>query len=477
MKRLVSLVLVLACALPPALARAADDESSAEIDAAVAKSLFEQGVKLYHAGQYADARELFLESYARSPKGPYASSAREMIGRCNVKLGITDPLPPVPPADNGDGAPLDPYGGEPNGGGGGSDESPQNPYLEDGGAKEPADGGAVENPYADDHSPRATADRDDLSPAPLNPYTPEPPSAIDTGRDTGGAVESRQRVELSGGAYGLGMGIELMAAARGKGGGAVLGTLALTATGAYAGWWIGKHHHVSEGELLATDSLTTWGMAEGLWIAHVANASTGHGYGGGALIGSLAGLGTGYWIATSHPTPGHVALANSLAGYGTYASLMIGVMIRPVQNRAYSLNAVLGSGAGLIAGALLARDRDVSRERMAWIDLGVAAGAAAGWVVDVPFAKSAHASQIGAGLSIVGMAVGGWLGVRMTRHLHHAHVSGGPSAVAGIGALVARDETGRWSVGVPIVHPLAVEPRAGGAADLALGVDLVSGRF
>src|SRR5689334_12387454 len=54
LRRLAVLLVALAVAvdaLPAGVARADDDEGSAEVDAAVAKALYEQGVKLYHAGK------------------------------------------------------------------------------------------------------------------------------------------------------------------------------------------------------------------------------------------------------------------------------------------------------------------------------------------------------------------------------------------------------------------------------------------
>jgi hypothetical protein len=471
-RRLGSVLLVAALAASQApIAHADDDEGTAAVDEAVSKSLYEQGVKLYHAGNYADARELFVEAYTRSPKGPYAKEARGMILRCNQKLGITDPLPPEPPADD---TPQNPYTDD--------GATVQDPYADDGAAKKTDDGekntgnDQVQNPYVDQdhHSQRASVDREEITPAPIDPYAPKPDVLVSGGGGEPadeGSQESRNRVALSGTTYGAALGVELFGLS-GKGGTAVVGGLIGGGAGAYFGWHVGKRH-ITEGELLASDSMSAWGMGEGLWIAHVANAKTGKGYAGGALVGTSLGVLTGYWIAKEHPSPGHVALANSFGGYGAVGGLLVGVMMRPYSNRAYSLNAVLGSTGGLIVGALVAKGRgEISRERLAWIDLAVAGGGAAGWIVYLPAAKNAHATQIAAGFSMAGMAVGGYLGWRWTKKIGRHHVLE-KSDLAGAGALIAHSDRGGWSLGAPILHPMTTDVSKG----FSLGIDVLSGSF
>ncbi|MFH0900225.1 MAG: hypothetical protein V2A73_06320 [Pseudomonadota bacterium] len=60
----------------------------ADVQDAVARTLFERAIRLYHAGKIAAARQLFAEALERSKDGPYAASSREMVRRCEDKLGI-----------------------------------------------------------------------------------------------------------------------------------------------------------------------------------------------------------------------------------------------------------------------------------------------------------------------------------------------------------------------------------------------------
>jgi hypothetical protein len=101
----------------PAAAPLAAPEATApveDIDEVVARALYQQAMALFDQGRYADARQLFFESLARSPDGADAASARQMRARCEQRMGMTAAVAPAAasalPALRGFVAPVDPYG-------------------------------------------------------------------------------------------------------------------------------------------------------------------------------------------------------------------------------------------------------------------------------------------------------------------------------------------------------------------------------
>lgn len=472
--------LTLCAALPVPAARAQEAEEPDDVDEAVAKALFEQGVKLYHAREYADARALFLESLQRSPRGAYAASARQMVERCEERLGIrgggtgsgsvhtVDEEPGlVNPYEPDDGEPLDPYGDQP----------------------VPDETETIQNPYLDDDPGAATGDRGDIVPgAPAD-------NAGLPGGDRGPSSESRtarRQLVIFGGLYGLYTAAALQAAAESDGGGgALLLTLAGTGVGAGAAYYLTRDRELTEGQAMAVMSGAVWGTSAGLFFAHVgddpdlcdgcdagAEDQPDSTYFGASVATGAIGVGAGIYWATRKPAAGDVAFANSLAGYGLLGGLMLGVTMDPSQSRAYSLNAALGSTAGLVAGILLARKVDVSRRRMAYVDLGVGLGALASWVLVFPPLEGAeNDAEIAGGFSLALMATGGYAAWWLTRKLDRRPAAQAarypaPPAVVGL------DGDGRWQLGTPILRPMVTPGvAAGGPPDLALGVDLVSGWF
>jgi hypothetical protein len=257
-------LLVLTLMAAPGLAYAQDVEEVEDVDLTVARALFEQGLKLFHQGHYADALQLFRESLARSPGGPYAASAQQMVERCEDKLGIKR----APPAAE----PEDPYG---------ADVDPE-----------------PENPYGDD----ASADTFELEPEPVNPY-----AALPVGADTTPGRADRLMLVGSGAVWGVGYGILL--AAMFDDPTAVpddqpQGDYVLTATisgaiGAGVGLWlVGKHP--KEGDVALTNSFGGYGLAGGLMLGVLMDPAQDRAYAVNGFLGASIGLGTGLYLAGTH---------------------------------------------------------------------------------------------------------------------------------------------------------------------------------
>ncbi len=475
---------------------AAPDPPEETIDDAVARALFEQGLKLFHEGRWADARQLFAESIVRSPKGPYSRSARQMLARCNQRLGLA---PPTGDEALGD-APVDPYGGEepapapvP---------APLDPYAE------PATATPLD-PYGgsgDELSRLAPAD------TLANPYDDEggDASLLDQAGARDAAADDRRSnrntLMLFGGLYGLYTGIGIAAGMDGAGGdGSMLVVLGGAGLGAWGGYWVGEHKQVSKAQTSTVASSTAWGAGLGLMFAHVADSPEPLGCaecpddqpGGDYMLASAAGaalgLGAGVLLARRDPSGDDVALVSSFGGYGLLEALMLGVTLDPAQGRAYSVNGILGTGAGLATGLWLSTRVDIPKKRMTYVDVGVGVGALTPWVI-YALAGGNETATDGArqftGFASMGLAVGGgWLAWRWTRDMAAPEVrvdEPGTDRIVPFDdelalvppGIVQRGARGRWRVSAVAPRPILLAPSAGDPqARVGLGIDLFSGAF
>ncbi|MBT8495488.1 MAG: hypothetical protein KJO07_20735, partial [Deltaproteobacteria bacterium] len=175
------------------------------------------------------------------------------------------------------------------------------------------------------------------------------------------------------------------------------------------------------------------------------------------------------------PTVDQVAVVNSLSSYGLATGLLLGVMIDPPRNDAYSLQAFLGSAGGITAGVLLRDKLEVSRKRTLWLDVGAASGAAATWVLLYPLiadSGSNNDEQAAGGISVLTMAGGVVTAYLLTRGMDDAGDDGDDKAAPQ--ALLGRTADGRWTLGSPMLSPVAPPP---GRRGLGFQLQLAAGTF
>jgi len=419
---------------PPPPVDPADD-----IDDQVAEALYARGQQLLSRGDAADAKQLFIESLERSPKGSRSSDAIRYLRVANKKLGLPrdDGRPGAPVTPPAIEQPMDPYGG---GGGGGGGQ-----------------GGAQ--------------DRDQVGPSPAGRRIVMAWSAA-AGLIAGLAVAGPTSETTN----------ELGETSTEVSGGAVLAGLLGAGAGFAGSWWLTDRYPVTTGQSIAIASGGTWGVTE---LALFGDAVTGTDSDANdvwkfAAVGGLAGLGAGTWYAAEFaPTEDEMTFVNSLGAIGAGGGLLVGVGIQPPETEAYSINALVGSLGGLGVGLALSDSVQVSSRRMLYIDLAGVAGAAVPWLLLYPLIKDGESEndEQAAGwlsaLTLGGGAIAGWY---LTRGLDD---EGGAQARAARDAappaLVTRDGTGRWGVGLPL--PRLMSATAHGPSRTALGADLLSGRF
>lgn len=494
-------MLALIVALSPS-GRAGGADVPPDVLDAVAEALYERGVELFREGKFGDARQLFLELIERSPGGKYAASARELGRQCEARLGIRTGAFDARPASprtvtkasgqdaEAEGEPLDPYGNAD------GDVSILDPYGGANGEAEPLDpyrdadlDGTVLDPYADDPAATGVPTADartrsrDTTAREAESAAGGEADALLSGQRAREARRARRQLYVYGGVHGLYAGVAAFHLAD-AGDGALL-PLLLAGTGMGLGaTWLGTRGRddLTSADALATMSGGAWGTVHGLVLAEVANDprdpddGSDESYFGASLVGGLFGLGAGigyaHWLG---PSAGDVALANSLGGCGFLGGLLVGGVMDPAQTRAYWLNAFIGSVAGLGGGVLLARRFEVSRGRLALVDLGAGLGALLPWLVVYPAVDSDRGVQVTSALSLVTMAGGGYLAWRWTRGRDTA--PGASAEAPPSPALVIRGARGAWSLGAPVLRPMISPSRAAGVPDRAFGIDLVAGRF
>lgn len=448
------------------------------LDEAVAHKLLERARQLIDANELGDAKTLIIEALERSPSGLHSPRALRMLRYVNGALGIDDPEHGIPKKrTTRPGELIDPYAV------GDVDESLEyeilDPYDVRAGGKrtQPAETSDSET------SPDASApEGDDAS-------TKPPPSRAGASRmligfgglsgyvmgmALAGDANTNSRSEFSD--VGITMG--------------VLGGLA----GMYAGYAIARDYRVSNTEA----TIGVWsGLWSGMFAALSADVLTGIDKSSvsdifrGMFLGGVLGTAIGSAYATDRVSNGDIGMVNSGGLYGAGAGAFLALILDPLHSEAYSVNAMLGAVAGLGTGMFAARRWDTSRGRMLWIDTGVALGAATPWLVLYPaVADSDNRYQIVGAASLVSMVAGGYLAWYMTKGTDKktARASGNetpekPTSSSGLSlppvpGIVQRTPSGDWRVGTlslrPLVAPTDSRSRRPGRGVL---MDIVGGRF
>ncbi|MDX2086698.1 MAG: hypothetical protein SFX73_02555 [Kofleriaceae bacterium] len=384
----------------------------------IAQSLVVRAQELLDARLFADARQLANEALAKSPNGTAAQQATFILQEIDKALGLTKPAPPPEPVD------LTPI--------------------------------------------------KDLT-EPTQPLPPQPEAPTPATGDK--VLAARVHAGLYGGLLGATIGAFFSEDT--PAGGAVPLGIALAAGGAYAGPKLFGKLDWDEAQIRTLGMGSVWGGVIGGFLGDavsVDNSSSRSVLVGASIGSTVLGL-AGAGLASKHKlTRGDVALMDTMAGIGAVGGLTLGLLMQPAEGEAYSVNAILGTGAGLLVGYVAAPSTNTTPRRM----LRVAGLAAAGAAIPFALYGAIHDSEstgddraVGT-LSTIGLVAGAYLGFRLTRGMdagldvpegNAAKVDDAPPAVVG------RHSDGRWALGSLAVQPLspALAPQPGMAMPLVGG--------
>ena len=382
------------------------------LDEQIAEQLVSRAQELLDAKLWVDAKQLAVEALVESPKGTAAERARYIIRTVNLQLGIKDDVQPQPSLDT----------------------RPPEPDVK----------------ITDDTAPQ---------PAPL------PPPAEGITHHTG-SLAATVHGALYGGLLGGLIGAAVDSSHPSDGGipGALLGGIG----GALVAERFGRKF--DEAQVRTVGAGTVWGGVAGLFFAEsVMGANGGDVTAPGVLLGGAIGatVGGAGGVALAYQkklTRGDVALVDTFAGMGAVGGLTIGMLMQPAQDEAYSVNAMLGIGAGIAVGLVAAPQTNTTPRRM----LRVAGLAAAGGAL--PFllyagirSDSSTADERVTGLlSTAGLVGGAWLGFYLTRHMDEGlDVPEGeqPKKDDAPPSVVGRNSDGRWQLGGLGVMSTPISPR------------------
>ncbi|MGE0869837.1 MAG: hypothetical protein AB7P03_14830 [Kofleriaceae bacterium] len=394
--------------------RGADDPVLAE---QVARALVTRAQELFDAGVFADAKQLAVEALVRSPKGPAADQARFLLKAANEQLGIVEDRPvarPEPPPP----APVKSVDPEP---------APLPPTVE---------GAAAPRVVATVHAALYGG-------------------LIGAALGANASETEQERNAVIGGALS-----------------AVVAGLALPRLVDRLSW--------NEAQIRTAGSGSVWGGLLGGLIADVAETSGSSaggvlaGAGVGATVGAIAG---GALARSNQRTTGDIALVDTFAGIGAAGGFTLGMLMQPVESEAYSLNAILGTAGGVIAGMMAAPRTNTTPRRM----LRVAGVAVIGGAV--PFLlyagirdeDSDSDERLTGALATAGLIGGAYLGFRLTAELDVGKdvLDGTPAVEDAPPSLVGRNSDGRWSLGAIAVQPLSQQL----ATQSGFAVPLIGGTY
>ncbi len=200
-----------------------------------------------------------------------------------------------------------------------------------------------------------------------------------------------------------------------------------------------------------------WGILEGGLLARALGAETMADLAPWSLLGWGLGLGTGITLAaTVELTTGDVALTNSAAAWGTFAGAVIAgtILGRDIFTTSTDYDFALpfaGLNAGLVSGIVASLFVDVSRSRMALIDLSGLLGVLLGASLGTPLIFESPDdddkrwySAIMLASAGVGLTVGALLTADMDDH---------DNAAAAAAAMVEVQPSGDVSLHIPIPRP------------------------
>ena len=176
---------------------------------------------------------------------------------------------------------------------------------------------------------------------------------------------------------------------------------------------------------------------------------------GVALGAGLAGGAIGAVVAGYHPPQGGVELVRSGGLYGTGVALLAALLIAPdgASSKAIFTTVATGMDVGLAAGAILATQVPISRNRVLLVDAGTVAGAGLGlgttWLIAGTHGDARRA--LGAG-GLIGMGAGMAAAILLTRGLETGHQAAADAAP--VPALATRDQAGSWRPGTLALVPV-----------------------
>lgn len=388
----------------------------------VADALVARAQELLDAKVLLDAKQLAVEALVKSPKGSSAEHARAIIHAVNQQLGIPEdsPKPEAKPIEDVDTAPI------------------QDPTLSTGPVVSPPEG--------------------------------EPASGL------GARIAAGVHGGLYAGLLGATIGSFFSSDTPAKG--AVPVGLAVGLAGALAVPRLTDRLHMTEAQIRTVGAATVWGgVVGGLFsdIAKAGNTSAREALVSASVGSTLAGLGGYALMRRTELTRGDVALIDTFAGIGAVGGLTLGMLMQPVEARAYSLNSVLGIAGGVITGYIVAPMTNTTPRRMLRVAALAAAGGAAPFllyaVIHTPTSRADE--RITGLLSTGGLVLGAYLGFRFTHGMDDGldTPDGKPKKEviddAPI-ALVGRSSAGRWGLGGLGIQPLSpvLAPQHGMALQL-----------
>lgn len=378
------------------------------LDEQIAEQLVARAQELVDAKLWVDAKQLAVEALVQSPKGNAAERARFIIKTVNQQLGIADDQP-ASPAPTQPPAPASPI-----------DTSPVDTTISD---------------------PTARA---------LPPVAPP--------AEGGERHDGSLAAGIHGGIFAGLLGATLGAAVDSDH--PQDAALPLAAVGAVGGGLLGNRigHRWDEAQVRTVGAGSVWGGVAGAFFAETVQGAndgtvTAPGILLGASIGSVLGAAGGLGLASRNKlTRGDVALVDTFAGMGAAGGLTIGMLMQPAQDEAYSLNAVLGTGAGIVVGLVAAPKTNTTPRRMLRVAGLAAAGGALPFLLyaGINDSSSSADERVTGLLSTAGLVGGAWLGFYLTRHLDEGlDVLDGERAPAQDAppAVVGRSSDGRWDLG------------------------------
>lgn len=156
-------------------------------------------------------------------------------------------------------------------------------------------------------------------------------------------------------------------------------TLASTGAGFGLGWWVTDRYGVNEAQSGLFTSGFMWTMLNGLSGGLGVGLDDSEALLWNSLISGWTGQALGILLASNvDRTAGQVSLANTVATWsGAEVAVVQGVFGVELGTH-YLTWSTLAADVGLLVGAYLAKDLDISRGRARLLDLGAFAGALAG---------------------------------------------------------------------------------------------------
>ena len=240
------------------------------------------------------------------------------------------------------------------------------------------------------------------APAPGTELPPAPEEADQAQRPTRGA---RAELIIFQTLHGVVAGAELCALLDCQG--ARSNALALMAGGGlgFGLSFLGSARGVTPGQVELLDTGTAWGAWNGFELTLITNqtADTSHVW-RNLLIGQGSGLAVGglLWYPL-RPTAGQVALASTFGAWGTALTALALAAVPSGMTEAHLWTPLLVAGdLGLVAGAAVARDSNVSRGHTLLID----AGGVLGLLVGALIGSGSNSTQNLARVAFAGTAVG-----------------------------------------------------------------------